>query len=127
MTVCNIHRRRLPGPALATASLVDGLASADDRLWPHQQWPAMRLDGPLAVGARGGHGPIRYRVAGYEPGRSVRFRFTGPAGFDGEHRFEVVGESDGSCELRHVVEMNLRGGARLTWPLVFDLLDGVLA
>ncbi|UNO43730.1 DUF2867 domain-containing protein [Streptomyces sp. MST-110588] len=39
----------------------------------------MRFDRPLGVGAYGGHGPVRYRVSAYDPGRRIRFDFTSPA------------------------------------------------
>ena len=68
--------------------LVSSVVPADDRLWP-KRWPPMKLDGPLAVGAAGGHGPIGYRVESYTPGVELAFRFTAPEGFDGTHRFEV--------------------------------------
>ena len=85
MPVLNIHERIIAAPLDSVGRLIDSLSSPDDRLWPQELWPAMRFDRPLAVGARGGHGPIRYDVAAYAPGRSVRFRFTGPKGFNGFH------------------------------------------
>jgi hypothetical protein len=60
----------------------------------------MRFDRPLAVGAIGGHGPIRYVVEAYDPGAMIRFRFTRPAGFDGVHGFTVVTRDEGVV-LRH--------------------------
>jgi hypothetical protein len=59
----------------AVGALLGRLGSVDDRLWPKDRWPAMRLDRPLQVGARSGHGLIRYRVELFEPARRVRFRF----------------------------------------------------
>ncbi len=85
----------------------------------------MRLDRPLQVGASGGHGPIRYRVEAYEPGRAVVFRFTRPQGFEGTHGFEVEARSTGS-RLRHVLEMEARGTACVSWPLVFRPLHDAL-
>lgn len=86
----------------------------------------MRLDRPLQVGAVGGHGPIRYQVETYEPGRRVRFRLCAPRGFDGFHGFEVVPTGGRGTTLRHVLEMNARGPALLTWPLVFRSLHDAL-
>ena len=86
----------------------------------------MRLDRPLGVGASGGHGPIRYSVQGYEPGRRVVFRFHEPKGFEGTHSFLIHPLGHG-CELRHVIDMRVSGWARLSWPLVFGPLhDGLL-
>jgi len=78
MNVRNVHERVLDVPACDLAVLLDGLASPDDALWPRHLWPAMKFDRPLQVGAVGGHGPIRYTVEAYEPGRRIRFRFTAP-------------------------------------------------
>jgi hypothetical protein len=85
----------------------------------------MKLGKPLGVGAAGGHGPIRYTVEAYEPGVRVVFRFSGPAGFHGTHRYEVEKEGEGSL-LRHVIEMRTHGPALLTWPLVFRPLHDAL-
>ncbi|MDQ3135435.1 MAG: hypothetical protein M3Q76_11655, partial [Acidobacteriota bacterium] len=65
----NVHERILQSPFAAAGELIDKLASRDDLLWPRERWPAMKLDRPLGVGAKGGHGPIRYVVEAYEPGR----------------------------------------------------------
>jgi len=81
MRVLNIHERALDATAEKVGLLIDGLGSANDLLWPVDRWPAMRLDRPLGVGAVGGHGPIRYCVESYSPGRSVQFRFIEPRGF----------------------------------------------
>lgn len=85
----------------------------------------MAFDRPLGVGARGGHGPIRYFVEEHTPGRYIKFRFTGPRGFDGFHSYECIQESD-TVQLRHTLEMTPRGLAILTWPLVFHPLHDAL-
>lgn len=81
--VLNIHTRDLHTSRDAVGALLDSLASKQDLLWPHDRWPTMRLDRPLQIGAAGGHGPIRYRVEWYEPGRAVLFRFPGRSCFAG--------------------------------------------
>lgn len=86
----------------------------------------MSLDRPLQVGAVGGHGPIRYEVEEYEPGRIVRFRLHAPHGFDGWHGFEVVAAGAQQTTLRHVLEMTAHGPALFTWPLVFQPLHDAL-
>ncbi|MEU8922644.1 SRPBCC family protein [Kitasatospora sp. NPDC048545] len=125
MAVLNIHERTVPAPAEEVGALIDRLAGPDDPLWPAPDWPGMRFDRPLAVGAVGGHGPIRYTVAGYAPGQWVRFRFTGPRGFDGHHEF-TVHPAGGTTVLRHTIAMRLRGPGRLTWPLAFRWLHDAL-
>ncbi|MBU1073515.1 hypothetical protein KKG45_09740, partial [bacterium] len=81
MKVRNIHQRTVDAPAAVVGRLFDGLASVNDPLWPADRWPPMRFDRPLQVGARGGHGLVRYDVGASEPGRSIRFDFTAPRGF----------------------------------------------
>ena len=123
--IVNTHERWLAAPPAVVGALLDGLAGPDDGLWPRDRWPAMRLDRPLGVGARGGHGPVRYRVENYRPGSVVRFRFERPAGFDGHHAYVVVPRSSGTV-LRHDLVMRTRGAARLTWPLFFRPLHDAL-
>ena len=124
--VRNIHERELDAPPARVGELLDSLASQDDALWPHHLCPRMRFDRPLGVGAHGGHGPIRYVVEEYAPGESVTFRFVGPRGFDGFHRFDRISTSAGKVALRHTLEMTTRGRALLSWPLVFRPLHDAL-
>jgi hypothetical protein len=85
----------------------------------------MKLDRPLGPGAKGGHGPIRYEVVTARPAERVRFRFTGPRGFDGYHEYQVLADGDGAI-LRHVLSMRTRGWAALAWPLMFRWLHDAL-
>jgi hypothetical protein len=126
MRVINIHERQLNATAHEVGALIDSLASPEDALWPRQWWPPMRLDRPLATGARGGHGPIRYFVEAYTAGQCVNFRFTGPSGFDGFHRFECEGSSAGTTLIRHTLRMTTHGPAMVTWPLLFRPLHDAL-
>jgi hypothetical protein len=118
MAVRNLHVRQLPVDEDAAGELIDSLAGPRDLLWSHDKWPPMQFDRPLGVGASGGHGPVRYRVIGYAPGRWIRFRFTAPRGFDGFHEYTVHREADGT-ELHHLLSMRARGSARITWPLLW--------
>lgn len=86
----------------------------------------MRLDGAPAAGVTGSHGPVRYTVETYEPGRRIQFRFTAPAGFDGTHRFVVIPDGEGAW-FEHHVEITPRGWAKVLWPLVFGPLHDALA
>ena len=126
MQVRNVHERVYVSDPGSVGALIDSLANAkDDRLWPYEMWPPMRLDQPLSVGARGGHGPIRYFVEQYVPNRKVVFRFLAPRGFEGTHGFEV---EDGQRQivLRHLLYMRTSGAALLSWPLVFRPLHDAL-
>ncbi|MFI0907095.1 SRPBCC family protein [Streptomyces sioyaensis] len=122
MGVYNVHERMLPVPDAEAGLLIDGLSGDGDRLWPRHDWPPMRFDGPLAPGAAGGHGPVRYTVAAYVPGRWVRFTFSGPRGFHGFHEYTVHPHGPDRTLLRHTLAMHARGPARLSWPLAFRSL-----
>lgn len=76
----NIHTQTLPISIEAAGPLIDSLSSSNDKLWPMKTWPPMKFDRPLALGAVGGHGPIRYFVSSYEQGRSICFTFTARKG-----------------------------------------------
>ncbi|PJJ01069.1 hypothetical protein BX264_1369 [Streptomyces sp. 2333.5] len=119
MGVYNVHERMLPVPGAEAGLLIDGLSGDGDRLWPCHDWPPMRFDGPLAPGAAGGHGPVRYTVAAYVPGRWVRFTFSGPRGFHGFHEYTVHPLGPDRTLLRHTLAMHARGPARFSWPLAF--------
>lgn len=124
--VLNQHATVLAAGVEDVARLVDGLTGPDDRLWPRQVWPAMRLDRGLAPGSAGGHGPIRYHVESYQPGERIDFRFDGPRGFDGTHSLFIEPLGAGETRLRHVIDMRLQGPALLTWPLLFRPLHDAL-
>jgi hypothetical protein len=125
MKVHNVHERIFP-PGDSPGRLIDTLGSENDALWPKRSWPAIRFDRPLQTRASGGHGPIRYYVESYDPGKSIRFRFTRPAGFDGTHAFQVTNHSNGTQILRHELEMTTRGPATLSWLLVYRPLHDAL-
>ncbi len=123
--VLNIHSRDLHTSREAVGALLDSLASNQDLLWPLDRWPAMGFDRPLQIGAVGGHGPIRYRVELYEPGRAILFRFTG-RGVHGTHGFEITDSAPGMVRLEHHLSMRLSGVALLSWPLMFRWLHDAL-
>jgi hypothetical protein len=126
MKVINIHERELKADYEQVAKLIDFLSSEDDLLWPNQCWPRMKFDRPISVGAKGGHGPIGYVVEAYKPGQSIKFCFTRPKGFNGFHKFDVVKNTHQSVILRHTIEMELKGSALLTWPLLIRPLHDAL-
>jgi hypothetical protein len=126
MKIVNVHQRILDAPADRVGRLIDGLASDDDRLWPVDRWPPMRFDRPLGVGASGGHGPIRYAVESYAPGRRIQFRFTAPAGFVGVHFFEIEPLDAVKTILRHTIEMQSSGIASLAWLIAIRPLHDAL-
>ncbi|MEV6393385.1 DUF2867 domain-containing protein [Streptomyces sp. NPDC051907] len=132
-TVRNVHERVIQAPAEAVGALLDRLSSPDDPLSPSPVWPPIRFDGPLAVGAVGGHGFVRYSVAAYEPGRRIRFDFPPPE--NGFHALDVEPLADGSCRVRHVLEQRQNLKEALVWSLAIrpmhdamieELLDNVV-
>jgi hypothetical protein len=129
MKIWSLHARCIPASLEFAGKLLDGLAGADDRLWPHDRWPPMRLDRPLGVGAKGGHGPVRYEVVEYVPGRKVAFRFDAGAGLmrgvRGGHRWELSETPDG-VELRHVIEAEGGLAPALRWHLLVRPLHDAL-
>lgn len=126
MNVINIHKRAFSCTVEEAGALIDTLSSEKDTLWPRRTWPPMIFDRPLGEGAAGGHGPIRYYVEEYTPGRSVRFRFTGPKGFDGYHGFEVESLDNETVLLSNKLWMKARGRALLTWPVLYEPLHNAL-
>lgn len=130
----NRHERRLAAEPERVIELLGSLASAEDRVWPSDRWPAVRLDRGLAVGSAGGHGFVRYHVEEVGACRVV-MRFEPVMRLDGTHRFEIEPVAGGTV-LRHVLEARPRSWMRLAWPvlvaplhdaLVEDALDGVEA
>ncbi|MFF7635884.1 SRPBCC family protein [Kitasatospora sp. NPDC008050] len=119
MGVYNVHERLLAAKESEVGALIDTLSSSDDKLWAQLGWPQMEFDRPLATGAVGGHGPVRYTVAAYVPSKWVRFAFTGPRGFHGFHEYAALAVDEEHTLLRHTLAMDARGPARLGWPLVW--------
>ncbi|MEV0977905.1 DUF2867 domain-containing protein [Streptomyces sp. NPDC049915] len=124
--ILNVHERVIEAPAVAVGALLDRLSAVDDPIFPTPAWPRMRLDGPLAVGAAGGHGRIRYRVTAYEPGRRVRFGTQPGDGLDGFHELTVEPLGAGRCRVRHVLDIEVRGLDRLQWACVIQHLHDTM-
>ncbi|BBX24709.1 hypothetical protein MTER_41200 [Mycolicibacter terrae] len=126
MRVTNVHSRVFAADSLdRVGALIDTLAGDDDRLWPQENWPALRFDRPLGVGAKGGHGPIRYGVTDYEPARRIRFAFSKPTGLDGYHEWQAQPVPAG-YELRHSLVATTVGWTGLSWPFIWRWLHDAL-
>jgi hypothetical protein len=124
----NVHQRTLTATKETVGSLLDGLASEHDQLWPGDRWPAIRFDRPLAVGAKGGHGMVRYDVESYERGRSIVLRFDPSIGLVGMHRLDVIDDpaQPDRATLRHAIEGTATGSMRVVWPLAVRWLHDVV-
>ncbi|WP_336621265.1 SRPBCC family protein [Streptomyces sp. DH10] len=118
ITVLNVHERELPAAPAAVGALIDSLGTGNDRLWP-PGWPPVRFDRPLAVGASGGHGCVRYEVSHYVPGEWVRFRVTGPRGLRGFHEFSVQHLGAERTVLRNTLVLRPGGVRWFGWLLYF--------
>jgi hypothetical protein len=92
------------------------MSSPDDRLWPSGV-PGLRFDGPLAVGASGGHGPIRYQLTSLDEKTGMVFRFQEPTGLVGHHSFHVLPDGRAGTVLRHELVAEPEGWMRARWPL----------
>ncbi len=128
MKIWNVHERRLDAKPESVGAILDTLSSSDDRLWPRENWPPQQFDGPLGVGARGGHGPVRYAVSAYVPGRIVEYRFDGTgltAGWDGRHLFEVVPRRS-SVILRHTIDAAADAKTWLAWFIMVRPMHNAL-
>jgi hypothetical protein len=128
MKMSNVHERTIAAPSVLVGALLDTLASADDKFWPHENWPGVKFDRPLQVGATGGHGTGPYTVSSYTPGRHLRFEFGG--GRQGYHEFALQEVDDMTCLLRHSLKATLTFNSAWRWyflirPLHDALIDNV--
>ena len=128
MRIDSIHTRELLVPAEKLGELLDGLAGPDDKLWPIARWPhdSIELDRPLGVGARGGHGSMRYTVVAYEPGRLITFEFEPGSGLRGHHGLEIEPVGNGRARMRHVLDVEVDGIYRLLRPVFLAMHDALV-
>ena len=129
MRIRSVHSRDLDAPPAAVGHLLAARSAViTDGLWPSERWPGIpvRFDRPLAIGARGGHGLIRYSVEGYEPDRLLRFRFEPGQGIDGLHRFDIEDPGAGRSRLVHTLEVDMSGATRLASPVLRRMHDALI-
>lgn len=123
----NTHERVIDASASTVGALLEDLGQAGDRIWPSPAWVPMKLDRPVEVGADGGHGPIRYHVTEYEPGRRIRFDFHERTGVTGFHEFTVEALGPDRCLARHHMDVDLHGMMRVLFPAAIESMhDAVL-
>ena len=126
MKVINIHERTIASPLAEVQAVFATLASPEDLMWPQKQWPRMKLDKGLAIGSRGGHGPIRYHVNAFTSGELIQFQFERPQGFKGVHRFTIQAVDEQHTHLHHIIDMQARGSSILAWLLGIRWLHDAL-
>lgn len=128
MKIYNVHERSFRVDLKFVETLLDNLSGSDDKLWPHDAWPSMEFDKPLGEGAKGGHGPVRYHVSEYFPGKRVIFQFDNEgiiAGIDGRHVFEIIPRRD-HVVLRHIVDAACTFREWVSWHLIVGPLHDAL-
>ncbi len=126
MQVINIHKRIINQPKPKVVNLLKTLSTKHDKVWPKDNWPAMRFKNGLKVGAKGGHGIIRYSVEAIDIEEGVVFRFLKPEGFNGIHKFEIKAMDAKSTEVKHSIIMKTEGLATLKWVFVILWLHDAL-
>ncbi|WP_397362939.1 hypothetical protein [Olleya sp. R77988] len=102
------------------------LATNEDKVWPQQDWPAMRFKKGLKVGSYGGHGIVRYTVEQFIEGKYIKFRFSKPKGFNGFHDFEIIEINNEKTELIHTIQMETKGLAIFSWIFAIRWLHDAL-
>mgnify|MGYP000008778943 FL=1 len=126
MQVVNIHRRIIKQPKVEVVSLLKTLASQNDKVWPNKKWPRIQFKGGLKVGAKGGHGIIRYKVEQCDFENLIGFKFYKPKGFNGIHKIEIEPIDAFSTEIKHSILMTTEGLATLKWIFVIRWLHDAL-
>ena len=126
MQVVNIHKRIINQPKFEVAALLETLSTKHDKVWPNKYWPAMRFKDGLKVGAKGGHGIIKYSVEKYVLGEFIVFEFLKPKGFNGIHKFEIEEIDANTTEVKHSIIMKTEGLATLQWVFVIRWLHDAL-
>ncbi len=122
MQVTNIHSRIIHQPLHNVDALFHTLSSDNDLMLATHLWPRMKLDKGLAIGSNGGHGPIRYFVTHYEPGQSIQFQFSKPAGFNGYHKFEIKALDKETTEVKHTISMHTTLWGTVQWIIAIRWL-----
>ncbi len=126
MKVLNIHKRTLNQPKNKISELLATLSTENDRIWPKEKWPEMKFKNGIQVGAKGGHGPIRYSVEKYNTNEIIQFRFSNPKGFNGIHKFELKELTNQKTEIKHTIDMNTTGKGTLIWFFAIRSLHNAL-
>lgn len=126
MKVLNIHKRTLNQPKRKVTELLKTLSTENDKIWPKEKWPEMKFKDGIQVGAKGGHGPIRYTVEKYNPNEIIQFRFSRPTGFNGIHKFEIKELDKEKTEIKHTINMNTAGKGTLIWAFAIRSLHNAL-
>jgi hypothetical protein len=113
MVMRNVVRRVI----LADVDTVGAELDRIERHWPAPPWPVLHLDRGLTAGSPGRHGPIRYHVESYQPGRRTRWVFTPDVGLTGYNEISVIEGGPEWTVITDELAGRLRGRMVLVWPL----------
>jgi len=125
MKVINVHTRLLPVSRSSVWEKIEKLSSRQDPVWPFERWPRMILHPGLIVGAKGGHGPIRYQVEEINLNHGIKFRFLSPSGFHGFHTLKIEGDEI-SLKVIHEINMETSFTSSFIWLFVIKHLHDAL-
>jgi len=126
LKVLNIHKRTLNQPKSRIVELLKTLSTDNDKIWPKENWPAIKFKGGIKVVVKGGHGPIRYAVEKYNPNELIQFKFSKPTGFNGIHKFELEELDKNKTEIKHTIDMNAKGKGIFIWAFAIRSLHNAL-
>ncbi|WP_460218694.1 hypothetical protein [Psychroserpens sp. MEBiC05023] len=127
MKVINVHKRLIPQPLSEVSQLFQTLATSEDKIWPKDNWPAMRFKMGLHIGSKGGHGRVRYTIIEFVEGQHIRFQFSKPDGFEGIHQLCIRRASESTTEIVHEINMiTTTLKATLLWVFIIRWLHDAL-
>jgi hypothetical protein len=131
----NVHAREIAAPVEVVGDILDTLGSSGDRVWASDIWVAepVVFDRPLGVGADGGHGPIRYSVVEYQPGRleyqpgrRIVFRFSPGSELSGSHGFELKRVGPDHSRITHFLDAQISAWRRPLVPVLIGWHDAMV-
>jgi hypothetical protein len=111
----NIHTRTIHQPKNKVVELLETISTENDQIWPTENWPKMKFKDGIGVGAKGGHGPIRYMVEVYNPEEIILFRFSSPKGFNGIHKLELKEITSDTTQIQHTIDICTVGIGTWNW------------
>jgi len=86
----------------------------------------MKFKGGIQVGAKGGHGTIKYSVDKYDPTEIIQFRFSKPLGFNGIHKCDIKELPGDKTEVSHVIDVNTDLDGTIKWVFAVKSLHNAL-
>ncbi len=126
MNVINVHERTVNQPKARVSKLLETMATANDKIWPRENWPAIKFKDGLKIGSYGGHGPIKYKIIEYDLGNAIHFEFLKPSKFKGYHKFEIFDLEHSKTKVVHSLQMKTFGLGTLYWVFAIRWLHDAL-